>query len=215
MPHSLTPNSPPMPAEVAADVPAGQLATAKAALRLAVLQRRDCLNAAACVEAARAIVARAGDLPVPPAVVIGGYRAIRSEIDPAGLIAALRAAGHGIALPVILADRETMIFRQWDASVELVRASFGLKVPPDGAAIVEPRHLLVPLAGFDRRGYRLGYGKGHYDRVLARLGATGPLVTIGIAFGCQEVDKVPEEAHDRPLDYILTERELIVAKGTS
>ncbi|MDR3376819.1 MAG: 5-formyltetrahydrofolate cyclo-ligase, partial [Ancalomicrobiaceae bacterium] len=156
-----------------------------------------------------------GALPFSPGCAIGGYLAIRSEIDPAPLLEALRAAGHALALPVIRADGETMDFRVWDRAVGLVRASFGLSVPPETAAIVEPRHLLVPLAAFDRRGFRLGYGKGHYDRALARLDASGPVVAVGVAFACQEVDRVPEEAHDRPLDCILTEREFIVAKGSA
>ena len=74
------------------------------------------------------------------------------------------------------------------------------------ADVVRPAILLVPLAAFDRRGNRIGWGKGHYDRVIERLLADGePLMTIGLAFSLQEVDEVPAETHDRPLDLIVTE----------
>jgi 5-formyltetrahydrofolate cyclo-ligase len=62
--------------------------------------------------------------------------------------------------------------------------------------------LLVPLLAFDRRGHRLGYGGGFYDRTIAAL----RVPTIGIAYAGQEVASLPEEAHDRTLDMILTEQ---------
>jgi len=64
----------------------------------------------------------------------------------------------------------------------------------------------MPLAGFDKRGHRLGYGAGHYDRALARFRAQGlePLL-VGMAFDCQEVPYVPNEPHDIALHHILTE----------
>jgi 5-formyltetrahydrofolate cyclo-ligase len=66
--------------------------------------------------------------------------------------------------------------------------------------------MLVPLAAFDVRGHRIGYGAGHYDRAIARLQARNLIPKlIGIAFDCQEVEIVPDEAHDMPLDSILTE----------
>ncbi|NJK81752.1 MAG: 5-formyltetrahydrofolate cyclo-ligase [Chloroflexaceae bacterium] len=64
---------------------------------------------------------------------------------------------------------------------------------------------IVPLLGFDRRGYRLGYGKGYYDRLLA----VAPTPTIGLAFAMQEVEMVPTEPHDLPLTWVVTEHEVI------
>jgi 5-formyltetrahydrofolate cyclo-ligase len=65
------------------------------------------------------------------------------------------------------------------------------------------------LAVFDRRCHRIGYGAGYYDRTISRLEKLGRLLTIGIAFSIQEVDQVPDEPHDRALDMIVTEREII------
>jgi len=62
----------------------------------------------------------------------------------------------------------------------------------------------MPLLGFDKRGTRLGYGGGYYDRTLERLGKRPRLV--GIAFAAQEIEDIPREAHDVPLDVIVTEQ---------
>jgi 5-formyltetrahydrofolate cyclo-ligase len=61
------------------------------------------------------------------------------------------------------------------------------------------------MLAFDRRGYRLGYGGGFYDRTLAALRATGPVTAIGFAFAAQEVPEVPSDATDARLDAIVTE----------
>jgi 5-formyltetrahydrofolate cyclo-ligase len=70
----------------------------------------------------------------------------------------------------------------------------------------------VPLVAFDRRGARLGYGKGHFDRAIAALDAKHPVLTIGLAYAVQEIEEVPVEPHDRMLDVIVTESELIRTK---
>jgi 5-formyltetrahydrofolate cyclo-ligase len=72
--------------------------------------------------------------------------------------------------------------------------------------VVDPEILLMPLSAFDASGNRIGYGAGHYDRAIARLHDKGmqPRL-IGVAFDCQEVEAVPAEAHDVPLDAVVTE----------
>ncbi|WP_099903585.1 5-formyltetrahydrofolate cyclo-ligase, partial [Methylobacterium frigidaeris] len=95
----------------------------------------------------------------------------------------------------------------------LAAGGFGLSEPGPDAPVVDPRVLLVPLAAFDRRGHRIGYGKGYYDRALARLDAQGPVLAIGIAFSAQETPRVPDSPHDRPLDGIVTEAGLIDPTG--
>ena len=65
-----------------------------------------------------------------------------------------------------------------------------------------------PLAAFDARGMRLGYGAGYYDGALRRLRALKPVLAVGVAFAAQEVAAVPAEPHDEPLDEVITERGL-------
>jgi 5-formyltetrahydrofolate cyclo-ligase len=69
--------------------------------------------------------------------------------------------------------------------------------------------LIVPLAAFDRRGYRIGYGAGYYDLTLNALRAMKPITAIGLGFAMQEIDAVPAQSYDAPLDLVLTEREVI------
>lgn len=66
--------------------------------------------------------------------------------------------------------------------------------------------VIVPLLGFDRTGHRLGYGGGYYDKFLA---ANHCKRTIGLAFSSQEEDRLPAEEHDKRLDMIITEKEII------
>ena len=75
-----------------------------------------------------------------------------------------------------------------------------------------PDVLLVPMLAFDRRGYRLGYGGGFYDRTLAELRKLKPVTVIGVAYAEQEIDEVPVAGYDEPLDWILTERGVIEPK---
>jgi 5-formyltetrahydrofolate cyclo-ligase len=82
--------------------------------------------------------------------------------------------------------------------------------PPDadyGTGELSPDILLVPLLAFDARGYRIGYGGGHFDATLAELRAAKPILAVGLAYAAQEVDEVPREPHDERLDWIVTERE--------
>jgi 5-formyltetrahydrofolate cyclo-ligase len=105
-----------------------------------------------------------------------------------------------------------MVFRLWKPGDELVKSGFGVSQPPREAPEVSPRAMIVPLAAFDRRGGRIGYGKGHFDTAIAAIERRHPVLTVGVAFSVQEVAKVPLEAHDRPIDMIVTETEIIRAK---
>ncbi|RRA47241.1 5-formyltetrahydrofolate cyclo-ligase [Acidipila sp. EB88] len=74
---------------------------------------------------------------------------------------------------------------------------------PAEAKIVKPDLLIVPVVGFDRACYRLGYGGGYYDRTLA--GRAGAVFTVGVGFALLEVDTILPQQHDVPLDRIVTE----------
>jgi 5-formyltetrahydrofolate cyclo-ligase len=91
----------------------------------------------------------------------------------------------------------------------LVQGSFDLLEPHPERPARLPDVVLAPLLAFDRRGGRLGYGMGYYDRTLAHLRARGrrPLA-IGIAFAAQEVGEVPTGPDDVPLDGVITEHAL-------
>jgi 5-formyltetrahydrofolate cyclo-ligase len=74
-----------------------------------------------------------------------------------------------------------------------------------------PDFLLVPLLAFDRRGYRLGYGAGYYDRTLAGLPGR---FRLGVAYAASELAEVPAGPYDERLDAVATERGVIVCKDS-
>ncbi len=178
----------------------------KQALRREVLSRRDALDPRFRFEASLAAAKNAETaILIPKETMVAGYWPIRSEIDPRPLLSAMRDKGARLCLPVVL-DKETIAFREFLPDAELVQTGFGTMGPDKTAPLVDPAILFMPLAGFDKRGHRLGYGAGHYDRALARFAGRGlePLL-IGMAFDCQEVPHVPNEPHDIALHQILTE----------
>jgi 5-formyltetrahydrofolate cyclo-ligase len=134
---------------------------------------------------------------------------IRGEIDPRPLLIALGASGARTAMPTIAAQDAPLIFRAWRDGDPLQRGALGIQEPLSEAEILVPDIVLVPLAAFDRNGHRIGYGAGHYDRALSKLRLEKRIVAVGLAFAVQEVESVPAEAHDVPLDDVLTENESI------
>jgi 5-formyltetrahydrofolate cyclo-ligase len=178
----------------------------KAALRKERLALRDQIDPATRLEFSLAMADLAGDaIAVEPGVVVSGFFPIRSEADIRPLMARLKARGARLCLPVVM-DKETIIFRELVTGAEVVDTGFGTRGPGPEAEVLDPDLLLVPLSAFDAKGNRIGYGAGHYDRAIARLREKGrnPRL-IGIAFDCQEVAEVPDEAHDVRLEAVLTE----------
>ena len=177
----------------------------KKELRQRALARRDALEPAWRIEAALDIAAAAGALSVDAGSVVSGFLPIRSEIDARPLMDTFRQRGARLCLPVVV-DRTTIVFRELVRGAPLVEMGFGTAGPGDEAAVLDPDLMLVPLAAFDDRGHRIGYGAGFYDRAIARLIAKGhsPRL-VGIAFDCQRVERVPDEPHDIALPEIFTE----------
>jgi 5-formyltetrahydrofolate cyclo-ligase len=136
--------------------------------------------------------------------VIGSYWAIGTEIDPVHLEARLKLAGGKIALPRLTAD-QSLRFHLWSHGDPLEEAAFGLKQPLETAQAVEPTLVLVPLLGFDAAGYRIGYGKGYFDRYLGSRRAKGRVFACGLAHRGQQVEALPSEPHDQRLDWVVTE----------
>lgn len=133
------------------------------------------------------------------------YLPIGSEIDPKPLMGKLVAAGAKLALPCVQEDG-SMVYRAYTRGDMLEQRAFGLLEPNPEVPEVNPTLVITPLLGFDRNGNRLGYGKGHYDRALTRLRDGGRVFVCGLAYFGQEVEAVPAEPHDVPLDWVMTER---------
>ncbi len=142
------------------------------------------------------------------AEIISGYCPIRTEIDPTPLMENLHAAGHRLCVPVIQGRGLALKFRQWHPGVEMTEGEFGALIPATGDWL-EPQLLISPLLAFDAAGWRLGYGGGFYDRSLEGLRAKHRTLAIGFAYSAQQVEAVPREPTDQPLDAIATEQGLI------
>lgn len=153
------------------------------------------------------------DLDAPPGVPSGGvisaYWPMGSELDPRPAVSELHGRGHPIALPVVVGRGSPLLFRAWSPGDALEEAGFNTRVPAADRPELTPRVLLVPLLAFDRRGYRLGYGGGFYDRTLAALRTRGAALAVGLAYAGQEVPEVPRDGNDQHLDRLVTEAEVI------
>jgi 5-formyltetrahydrofolate cyclo-ligase len=178
----------------------------KRELRRAALARRDALDPFWRVEASLEMAETAKRLiGVEPGTIVSGFWPMRSEVDVRPLMFALRENGARLCLPAIL-DKTTIVFRELVRGAALVDMGFGTAGPGEEAETLDPSIMLVPLAAFDARGHRIGYGAGYYDRAIARLTEAGHAPRlIGIAFECQEVPVVPDEPHDVIIPEILTE----------
>lgn len=180
----------------------------KSKLRRELIARRDALPDREARSAA--ICARVSALPAfAAAPAIHCYLAMRSEVETRPLIAAALAAGKAVAVPVL--ERDGRLWHSWISGLgdaDLEPGVFGTPRPrhPRPCAPADCGLIVVPLLGFDRRGYRLGYGKGYYDALLA---AAPTLPAVGVAFAAQELPHIPDEPHDVPLSIIVTETAVV------
>ena len=179
----------------------------KAELRKQALARRDAIDPLSRIEMSLAVAEFAAPhIIFEPGTIIAGFLPIRSEIDLRPLMDILRQKGARLCLPVVM-DKTTIVFRELVRGAALVDTGFGTSGPGPDATILDPQILLMPLSAYDGQGNRIGYGAGHYDRAISRLLAKDIQPhCIGFAFSVQEVDDVPHEDHDVPLDAIVTEK---------
>jgi len=173
------------------------------ATRERLLERRLALaspvRAAAQAAISRSLLDAADALPL---ACVGYYWPFKAEVDLHACIGQLVARGARGALPVVVAKGAPMVFRAWSPGEPLARGIWDIPIPAQDRQ-VQPTLLLVPLVGFDRAGYRLGYGGGYYDRTLAAM-SPRPL-TIGVGYACTQLDSIRPQDFDIPLDRILTE----------
>jgi|TARA_B100000214_G_C23799324_1_gene549613 5-formyltetrahydrofolate cyclo-ligase len=138
---------------------------------------------------------------------IGGYYPINCEIDSLKILEKLEKNKFKISLPVIKKNN-VMEFYEWSTKTSLKVSRQGIPEPYTTKKVF-PDVLIVPLVGFDKNKFRLGYGGGFYDRYISRVLKFKKVLTIGFAFSFQEIKKVPINRYDQKLDFILTDKEII------
>jgi 5-formyltetrahydrofolate cyclo-ligase len=142
-----------------------------------------------------------------PVQTLGVYWPIRNEPDLHAVYADIAARGIRLALPVVVAKDIALKFLVWAPGDALTKDRMGIPTPTSSKLEVQPDALLVPCVGFNAALIRLGYGKGFYDRTLAR--SPRP-VAIGIAYALSQAvfDGAP---HDVALDVVITESTILSA----
>jgi 5-formyltetrahydrofolate cyclo-ligase len=147
----------------------------------------------------------AGDLdavvPLAASTIVSVYWPFRGEPDLRPWMAAIWSKGVGVALPVVVAKGQPLVFREWRPDGRLKRGVWHIPFPADGAAVV-PTVVIAPLVGFDPAGYRLGYGGGFFDRTLAALDPK-PLA-IGVGHPVGALATIYPQPHDIPMNWIVT-----------
>lgn len=137
------------------------------------------------------------------------YASKEREVNTRALISRLLERGTEVVVPIIeqkgcrlrlsyLHDMATL-----SPSTFSVPEPIGHEIPADPADV---EVVIVPMMAFDRRGHRLGYGAGYYDRFLS---AHPHMKKIGVAFSCQETDSIPADENDVCMDVIITERGVV------
>ncbi len=182
----------------------------KATLRKEAIARRNAAEPALREAFATRIALAGVDLARQTIVrTVAAYWPLPGEPDTRGLVAALNYHEFAAALPVVAGRGLPLIFRRWAPRDLLIEGPFGIMEPSSRLPEVMPDIVFAPLAAFDRRGHRIGFGAGYYDRTLGALRAMKPVLAVGVAYSTQEVPAIPEEPHDQRLDFVLTESEWI------
>jgi len=125
-----------------------------------------------------------------------------AEPEPRFAVRRWRETGSRAALPVVVAPRTPLEFREWWPGAPMEKGVYDIPHPV-GTDVILPVVALVPVNGFDRRGYRLGYGGGYFDRTLASF--TRRPLCIGLGFEIARMETISPQPHDIPFDFIVTE----------
>jgi len=171
----------------------------KARIRSATLRRRDIAHGSGLDGAARAVLSEA--LAPWRGQALSGYVPVGTEVDP---LPVMGRWDSPVCVPVIRGVGLPLEFHLWTPGCEMIEGPFGVPVPV-ASKLVRPRVLVVPLVAFDSHGRRLGYGGGFYDRTLERLRGSSPIWAVGFAYATQQVECLPVEPTDQPLDAVVTE----------
>ncbi len=137
---------------------------------------------------------------------VRSYMSFRNEVNTIPLLEKCLADGKKLSVPRV--EGENMDFCHINGMSELVKGYMGIMEPLKPLPVADSHAgiIIVPGMVFDRRGNRAGYGRGFYDRYLAKF---PELIKIGVAFDFQLVDEIETNPFDIPMDYVITDKELI------
>ncbi|MCQ3806805.1 MAG: 5-formyltetrahydrofolate cyclo-ligase [Acidimicrobiaceae bacterium] len=182
-------------------------------IRQQMRERRASLDSERQTRAAEAVLAKLEKIEMlRTAAAVAGYRGVRGEVNIDEILSRLIARGATVTVPRVVGDH--LEFVEWLPAAASTRGAFGIPEPVGSEALDLRAHdaVLAPLTAFDRTGARIGQGGGFYDRSLGRLGDERPAL-IGIAYAFQEVEQIPVEPWDIPLDAVVTDTRVTVFRS--
>ena len=133
------------------------------------------------------------------------YYPVNFELNIIKLLENKYVSNSNTLLPIV-EENSQMNFFPWKKNQVLFINKFGV-LEPTKTKVYVPDVIIVPVLSYDKEKYRLGYGKGFYDRYLNKyLKKFDNILTVGVAFSFQKHHKLPIDKNDIKLDYILTEK---------
>ena len=183
---------------------ADALKTWRKAERIRLLAARAALDTATLERHRRDIDAHLSrSFPGLASAKLAFYWPIKGEYDARHLVRTLRELGALTALPVVVAPKHPLVFREWHPGTEMAVGPLDIPYPANSPEMV-PDAVLLPMNGWDPAGYRLGYGGGFFDRTLASI-SKRPRV-IGVSYELARMDTIHPQTWDIPMDWVVTER---------
>ena len=184
----------------------------KSEIRKRLIAMRNAIPRDLIEEKSREIHKRVTELKeIRSASTLMVYLSFGSEVLTDDLILWCWGEGKRVCVPFCRPESRELTACRIGGFDELEKGHYGIRAPKEGLLRPveggETEAILVPAVAFDRRGYRIGYGGGYYDRFLP---AAPQAVKIGVAFASQIIGEIPVDAHDLPVDRIVTEREVII-----
>jgi 5-formyltetrahydrofolate cyclo-ligase len=184
----------------------------KSEIRKRLIGQRNAIPREEIKEKSRAIHKKVMELEaVRLSSILMAYLSFGSEVDLDGLIRWCWGEGKWVVVPVCRPENRELTACRIDGFDELETCHYGIRAPKAG--LLRPVEggkidvILVPALAFDRRGYRVGYGGGYYDRFLPEAPQAAK---IGVAFACQIVEEIPADTYDVTVDRIVTEEGIII-----
>lgn len=182
------------------------MSVTKTDLRRKLLEKRLGLTPREVEDKSRVIAGKIIASDLLPEIKRGSiYLPIKNEVDTKPIINFLVEAGADIYLPKFYPDSYKLVrFTSWD---DLEKGPYGI-LEPKSDVVIHEREIdlaFMPGVAFDKKGVRLGYGKGVFDRLFAKSRTK----RVGLAYEFQIADVIPEESHDLKMDFVVTEERIL------
>ena len=191
----------------------GEIRAWRKARRAELIARRAALDAGIRKVATQRITRLLTDgLAVDARMIVGFCWPYKGELDARFAVRYWRRQGAAAALPEVAAAGLPLRFRRWWPGAPMKAAVMGIPVP-DGTEVVIPDVAIVPMVGWDAKGYRLGYGGGYFDATLAAL-SPRPLA-VGLSYEAARLETIFPMAHDIAMDFVVTEAAIYEAGGNA